>query len=230
MDVMDILYLTLTSAKIWRIGIINNYMSTYLYNCLVTYGLQIELSTKINGWEVMKWTEEKFDYVRYNPRKDINRYGLSITSLDGGLTGVPDLDSLHEYNLENKTKHEERDFRVKTPVYEHKEIRKCLEPFDPHIFRTHILKINPGGYFPKHRDFRKDQFDSARLIVPLHNPCHFILDEKILHWEIGRLYFVDTAKPHVLFNCGNNPSYWLVVNIDLNQESFDTIAKMFRVK
>ena len=86
-------------------------MSTYLYNCLVTYGLQIELSTKINGWEVMKWTEENFDYVRYNRRKDINRYGLSITSLDGGLTGIPDLDSLHEYNLENKTKHEERGSR-----------------------------------------------------------------------------------------------------------------------
>ena len=40
------------------------------------------------------WTEENFEYVQYNPRKPINRYGLSVTSLDGGCSCIPDLDSL----------------------------------------------------------------------------------------------------------------------------------------
>ena len=45
-----------------------------------------------------KLNEENFDYVKYNHRKNINRLGLSVTSLDGGVTGVPDLDSLLQYN------------------------------------------------------------------------------------------------------------------------------------
>ena len=44
------------------------------------------------------------DWKQYNPRKPNNRQGLSITSLDGGLSGVPDLDSLFEYNKQNNTK------------------------------------------------------------------------------------------------------------------------------
>ena len=40
----------------------------------------------------------KNDWKQYNPRKSIDRQGLSITSLDGGLSGIPDLDSLFVYN------------------------------------------------------------------------------------------------------------------------------------
>ena len=39
----------------------------------------------------------KNDWKQYNPRKSIDRQGLSITSLDGGLSGIPDLDSLFVY-------------------------------------------------------------------------------------------------------------------------------------
>ena len=43
-------------------------------------------------------------WVKYNPRKDgYNRYGLSVTSADGGFSGIPDLDSLREYNKINGT-------------------------------------------------------------------------------------------------------------------------------
>ena len=40
----------------------------------------------------------KDDWKPYNTRKPNNRWGLSVTSLDGGLSGIPDLDSLSEYN------------------------------------------------------------------------------------------------------------------------------------
>ena len=65
---------------------------------------------------IVNTVEEKFDYVRYNPRKPIDRWGLSVTSLDGTMSGIPDLDSIREYNIENDTKYEEEDFNVPTLV------------------------------------------------------------------------------------------------------------------
>ena len=71
---------------------------------LTAYGDQIELKPTIDSKKFVRWTEDNFKYVRYNPRHDVNRWGLSITSLDGGLSGIPDLDSLHQYNIENNTR------------------------------------------------------------------------------------------------------------------------------
>ena len=48
-------------------------------------------------------------WVQYNPRKPIARWGASITSLDGGTSGIPDLDSLKEYNKEHGTDYTEKD-------------------------------------------------------------------------------------------------------------------------
>lgn len=199
-----------------------------LYNSLVTYGTFTRLKFYIDGKQLVKWTEENFEYVRYNPRKNIDRYGLSITSLDGGLTGIPDLDSLHEYNTEYGTKYEEQDFNVPTDVYNKNiDLQKFLEPWQDDMFRTHIIKLNPGGYFPKHRDFRGTRFDSFRLICPLFNPCTFILEDKVLNWQTGALYFLDTAKVHELFNSSDRPSYWLVINVKLNERSFLNTAHNF---
>ena len=54
--------------------------------------------------QLMKEMEPfKDEWKPYNVRKPNNRWGLSITSLDGGLSGIPDLDSLYEYNKKNGT-------------------------------------------------------------------------------------------------------------------------------
>ena len=129
-------------------------------------------------------TEKNFQYVKYNPRKPIDRYGLSITSLDGGLSGMPDLDSLLEYNKENNTTYTEGDFRVPTPVYYDERIQGVIKPFEGLISRTHILRLNPGGFFPSHRD-SYNNFKYFRIIVPLVNTTpnqfYFILDDKIIN-------------------------------------------------
>ena len=65
------------------------------YNSLLTYGDFIPLKVTCN---VNKLFEEikDFSFEKYNPRKPhINRYGLSITSLNGELGGI-DLDSFKE--------------------------------------------------------------------------------------------------------------------------------------
>ena len=172
---------------------------------------------------LVDWTEKHFDYVRYNPRKDIERFGLSITSLDGGLSGIPDLDSLGEYNIENGTDLRDVDFDEPTPVFLNHDIQKVIEPWKDKIHRSHILKLGSGGFFPIHRDSSKLKISDFRLIVPLKNcqppNCYFIIDDKITHWIHGKMYFVNTSKPHTLFNASMQPSYWMVFNVKCDEET-----------
>ena len=56
------------------------------------------------------------------------------------------------------------------------------------------------------------------------NPCTFILEDKILNWRLGHLYFLNTAKVHQLFNSTNEDSYWLVVNLELNKKTAEEIV------
>lgn len=201
-----------------------------LYRSLCTFGDQIKLNSRINSGEFVDWTEEHFEYVRYNPRKENNRYGLSITSLNGNIDGIPDLDSLKEYNKENNTNYKEEDFNVKTPVfYQNPILQNFVHPWQDDLFRSHILKLGPGGFFPPHRDLFSDRIDSFRLISPLKNinTAYFILEDKILNWDLGTLYFVNTAKQHTLFNSSFYNSYWLVLNIKLNKNSFYQVLKHF---
>jgi len=200
-----------------------------LYNNLTVYGSSSPTKLRIsNPKDFVNWTETNFDYVRYNPRKDVARYGLSITSHDGGVTGIPDLDSLPEYNKENDTQLHETDFNVPTPVFEYPDLKNILNPIKDYICRSHVLRIDPGGFFPPHRDYRRDVFNTFRLLIPLQNNnpprSTFIIEDKIQHWEEGFMYFVDTAKIHYLFNSSFDPSYLIVINAILNDITVEYIT------
>lgn len=201
------------------------------YLTLANYGDQIELNYKVNDCDgLVKWTEENFEYPRYNLNKDINRYGLSITSHRGELSGELDLDTLRDKVIDNELA-EEDDFMIPTPVYEHPEIKKLCKIWQPYLARTHILRLDCGGFFPPHRDHVDMNFDWFRIIVPLKNinrpNMTFILDNKITNWEKGRAYFFNASKTHYLFNCDENPSYWLVLNVLTNPKTINTTIKMF---
>ena len=210
-------------------------MSLELYNHLTAYGTVIETSFRLNNPSAyVQWTEENFDYVRYNPRKDVNRWGLSLTSLDGGMSGIPDLDSLFDYNKDYGTTYGERDFSTTTAAYNYPDLAEILLPIKQHLFRSHILRINPGGFFPPHRDYRGMNIDSYRIIIPLQwcNPPNFtfIIDGKVQTWEYGSVYFADTAKMHYLFNASFDPSYMAVFNVSLNEETINFITRNMRQK
>lgn len=201
-----------------------------LYNYLSVYGTVYETTHRLkNTSKFVDWTEDNFEYVRYNPRKDINRFGLSLTSYDGGVTGVPDLDSLYQYNTENKTSYEEYDFKTFTPVYNYEDLRNVICPIESYLFRSHILKLGSGGYFPPHRDYRGMDIDSFRIIIPLENmnppSFTFIIDNQIQYWNDGSLYFVDTAKMHYLFNANSNPVYMVVLNVQLNETTIEFVTR-----
>lgn len=208
-------------------------MSSELYSMLTNYGSTIMLKNKLKDpYKFVKWSEDNFRYVQYNPRKKVDRWGLSITSLDGGLSGLPDLDSLKEYNKEHNTTYTERSFDKLTPVYDYPDLTAFLEPIKADIFRSHILKLNPGGYFPPHRDYYGTRFGSFRIIVPLVNvnppEVNFVIEDKILNWREGHMYFLNTAKMHYVFNASFDPSYWIVLNLATEKHTIDYVINNIR--
>jgi len=199
-------------------------MSVELYNYLTHYGDFYRTKHELKQpAKFVRWTEENFEYIKYNPRKPVERYGLSITSLDGGLSGVPDLDSLIDYANDTGLYYKEQDFREKTPVYFNQDLQRLLSPISDYIFRSHVLRMDPGGFFPPHRDYYSTHFDSFRAVIPLENmnppEANFVIEDKFLHWHYGSLYFVDTCKMHLVFNASFKPMYMIVLNIDLNEDT-----------
>ena len=75
------------------------------YHQLLSYGDLIELETRCDTDKLLKEIKD-FEWTQYNPRKKINRYGLSVTSSDGTRNGI-DLDSIYEHNRENGTRYDE---------------------------------------------------------------------------------------------------------------------------
>ena len=163
-------------------------------------------------------------WVKYNPRKKIDRYGLSITSLDGGFSGIPDLDSLKEYNKEHNLRLNEPDFKTLTPFWPY--VESVLSKFKNHLGRTHIIKMSAGGQFPPHRDHWHREVPTCRLFIPIYN-CnppfnYFILDNNLLRFDHGRLYFLNTAKEHIVFT-SKQESMFIVANLILTKESVDLV-------
>ena len=138
------------------------------YNKLSQFGKQIELEVTTDPNQLINWIDT-FEWQKYNPRKDVNRWGLSVTSSDGTFNGI-DLDSLYEYNKEHGTEYAEKDFDKPTPVL-NDQIAEILKPWQGHYFRTHFLKFGPCGFFPPHRDwnYTGEPTDVFRLIMPLRN-------------------------------------------------------------
>jgi hypothetical protein len=194
-----------------------------LYNTLTRFGDYYSLKIKQNKCnEIINSLNENFDWVQYNPRKNIDREGLSITSLDGGLSGRPDLDSLYDYYKTTGIVVKEKDFNIKTIVYDY--FKQSLDPIKEFLGRTHVIRLNSGGFFPPHRDNKHSNIESFRLFLPLNyntQQHYFLLENNKLEFNNGVMYFIDTAKMHTVFNTSTKPFYFVVVNVILNNNSID---------
>ena len=200
--------------------------NSVLYSALTRFGDCYALRLRNGLGNIIKDLENNFEWVQYNPRKSIHREGLSITSLDGGLSGRPDLDSLYDYRDKTGIVLKESSFTVKTPVYDY--FKEWLDPIQQHLGRTHIIKLNEGGYFPPHRDNKNSNVESFRLFLPLNYDSmrnFFMLENRKLEFTNGEMYFIDTAKMHTLFNTNVIPFYFVVVNVILTDDSVNNIIK-----
>lgn len=165
------------------------------------------------------------DWKQYNPRKKISRWGRSLTSLDGGTSGIPDLDSIYEYNKNNGTNYRESDFKTLTP--EGKKFEFLTESFD--LGRSHLIKLDSGGHFPYHRDLGTEVF---RLIYCVSGcgPTNlaWIIDDKVIKLQDRHWYYVNTKKVHATF--AFNICVFAVFNIINNEKAFTNLKKVFDIK
>jgi len=184
--------------------------------------------------EIAKWHSM---WKRYNPRKlNNNRWGLSITSIDGGLSGIPDLDSLHQYNIENNTNIDNRDICKLTDVYfDSPEIQRILSPYLPWMTRCHLLKLNSGGFFPDHYDTNKTNHDFLETrLVGFVNNCNkyslkFLLEDRLLDCRDGELYWFNASKRHSVFSFTEN-CIMMVVCLKFDAVLFDVLIDKYRIK
>lgn len=189
--------------------------------------------------DLAKFKEEvsrhELDWKVYNPRKpELSRFGLSLTSLDGGTSGVPDLDSVREYNLSKGLNLREKDFNKRTPLLEQfQSLHGLFDFYKNDLGRCHLIKLKKGGHFPPHRDAIGELIDSFRLIAFLEgtssNDYAFLLDDKKIYFEAGKVYFVNTTLAHSVFSFSDNVTF-LVMNIILNRSCVNKTLMQLTVK
>lgn len=222
---------------LWNIRVESKeYKNCILFSHLANLGNYFPLDIFIEPFQVQEQLQGFEDsWVEYNPKKKgFRRYGLSVTSLDGGLSGVPDLTSVYEYNLANNTNHDELSFRVRTAVYNSvAALRPLFDEFNESIGRTHFLKFDEGGFFPFHRDSQFFGEDTFRLFVPLHmhgqREFVFLLGDEILKLESGRVYFINTKIEHAVFSFCEN-SVHLVMNVELSESTVKKVVDLLIAK
>lgn len=170
-------------------------------------------------------------WKEYQPHKPgYNRYGLSVTSLDGGFSGKPDLYSLREYYKMTGEIYDESCFKKRTNIVEFlPELNEFLDFWEPSLGRTHFLKFNKGGFFPPHRDNGATVASpSFRILVPIHNfginDIKWIQDEKVLNLTLGQVYFINTTKLHSVFSFVDN-CIMLVLNVRADEKILDKMVK-----
>lgn len=198
---------------------------------MCNYGDLLPTHYTCEPYEMMKEIKQFDDkWQKFNPGKPhILRDGLSVTSLDGKFGG-PDLDSLKDVMERTGEIYYEASFDQFTPVYDaSEELQNIIEPWKPWIGRSHFIKIPPGGYFPTHCDGdRVNEPEVFRIILPVKNcnpPQFFFMfggapTMSPIYWEEGRSYFMNTHKPHCLFNCSVwEESIMLILNIKVCEES-----------
>jgi len=183
------------------------------------FGTATTILNKHPGWKV------------YQPHKPgYNRYGLSVTSLDGGYSGLPDLASLREYNAINSTNYNESDFKRRTNIETFiPELKPLLDFFEPNLGRCHFLRLDKGGFFPPHRDNGAIvAVPSFRILVPINNfgtnDMKWIQEDKILNLKLGHVYFINTSKIHSLFSFVDN-CMMLVLNVMWDEQILNKMVK-----
>jgi hypothetical protein len=203
---------------------------------LVSYGDVVELGfdkIDVNAYKDLILNHP--GWRQYNSYKDgYNRYGLSMTSLDGGYSGVPDLESLVEYYRETKQLYYDRDFKVRTPLSnEIPEVSELFDFFGDSLGRSHFLRLDRGGFFPPHRDHEwKLPNDMFRIVVPFYNfhssNMTWVFDGKVVQLREGYTYFMNTTKAHSLFSYDDDCTM-LVLNVSATEDTMNRLIRKMRV-
>ena len=198
-----------------------------------------KMLTQFSNKQLMDELDQfKDQWKPYNPRKKINRWGLSVTSIDGKLSGIPDLDSLGEYNRKHNTKITNQDITTLTPVYDKcPTLQKILEPWKPFLTRCHFIRLDQGGFFPEHIDCShpgQDPVNEEVRLIGMVNNCHansykFIYENKLKTFHDGTLHYFNANKEHCVFSTCNN-SIQLIIVLNFKPEVYNEILRQSSIK
>ena len=163
-------------------------------------------------------------------KKPNNRYGLSVTSIDGGYSGEPDLYSLREWHRMTGDSFTEGDFTIRTNMSALlPELDEFLNFWGQNLGRTHFLRLDQGGFFPPHRDNGAIvAVPTFRILVPIYNfgvnDVKWIQEDRVLNLELGATYFINTSRLHSLFSFVDN-CLMLVLNINQDEHILNKMVK-----
>lgn len=209
------------------------------YFVLSNLGKIVKLKLNFDGNldEILK----KYQWVKYNPRgnkRHIQRFGISITSIDGKNYDytTPDLDSIFEYNRENNTEYTSFSFKEKTPLWYDLNLDSYFQQISDEVKRSHLIKLPPGGYFPYHRDGVVLENLTFRIILTLKN-CNrncfcFVLDNEVMDLKNNCFYFFNTRLEHFVANISammNHDVIFGVFTIPLNEKTVSWLIKNLEI-
>ena len=203
-----------------------------LTDFIINWGEVVELDfPKMDLNLVNNVLDKHTGWKPYQPHKSgYNRFGLSVTSLDGQYSGEPDLYSLREWQKMTGNSYNEMSFKKRTNIVQFlPELNEFLNFWEPNLGRTHFLRLDKGGFFPPHRDNGAlVAVPSFRIIVPIYNfgvnDMKWIHDEKITRLELGATYFLNTSRLHSVFSFVDN-CLMLVLNVGTDQHILEKMVK-----
>ena len=175
------------------------------------------------------------DWKKYNPKKPNNRYGLSVTSIDGGLHGIPDLTSLRDWEIQTGELIHNHDLNVPTDVYKNcPTLQAILEPWKPWLGRCHFLRMDRGSFFPEHFDINKEDYsyDEVRFIGFVKcNEYDFkwIYDDRVIKGNQGTLWYFNGNKRHSVFSFKDG-IILLVMCLKFDKNLFQKMLEYGKVK
>lgn len=190
---------------------------------LLTIGDFEPLKIKIDTGSLMRELEPfRDEWQDYLPRTDRpnNRKGLTLTTLPGKTH--KDAPSLAEASYAAGRRLSELEFNYRTDVYHSCHSLKPLLDSFPTLGRTFFVKSDIGGYFVPHRDHPSLSRDVFRLIMFVNNcgPLDYdwLMDDRKLQIEHGRVYYVNTRKTHRTISWIND-SVHLILNVPMTAEN-----------
>jgi len=166
------------------------------------------------------------DWQDYLPRTDRpnNRKGLTLTTLPGKTHR--DAPSLAEASYAARRRLSELEFNHKTDVYHACRSLDPLFSVFPDLGRTFFVKSDIGGHFVPHRDHPAMPRDVFRLVVFINNcgPLDYdwLMDDRKLMIEHGRVYYVNTRKTHRTISWVND-SIHLILNVPMTTENVSKV-------
>ena len=203
-----------------------------LWNSLVNLGSYVKTKWKIDPYAVEAKLEKfKENWCPYNAKKDTvnNRWGLPVTSHTGDVMDNYHLNSFGYMQKYHDIEMKEENFITPTEVYHSiSEIKNLVDVFYPDIGRVHILRVDKGGFFPPHRDFRGVSPEYFRLLAVFGkcSPDNYVqmFDGKPVYPEPGWVYFSNTQLEHSVFSFSDN-LFCLVLTVKLNERTHGLIMK-----